>query len=137
MFNLGVKTTIVPPGEGPGAPGGVSEAERLRNMQSALSDRQAVFKRSECAACHADPARGKTDGAQLYAAVCASCHDSPNRASVVPDLQALKHPTDFEHWRKWIRLGRAGSMMPAFAREEGGPLSDQQIDAIASHVARR
>ena len=131
---LMVTTTVTP--ASPQAGSSMNDAERVKNMQAALADRQAIFKRAECASCHADPAKGQTDGGQLYAGVCSNCHDSPHRASTVPDLRALKHPTDAEHWRKWITYGRAGSMMPAFVQSEGGPLSQQQIEAIVAHLVK-
>jgi mono/diheme cytochrome c family protein len=112
----------------------MGDADRLKNMQLALADRQAVFKSQECAKCHADPARGKTDGRLVYGAVCATCHDSQLRAAVVPDLRTLHHPTDAEHWRRWITYGRAGSMMPAFAESQGGPLTEQQINALVDFM---
>jgi hypothetical protein len=54
----------------------------------------------------------------------------------VPDLRALKHPTDADFWRQWITYGRAGSMMPAFAAAEGGPLSPKQIDALVEFMVK-
>lgn len=125
--------TVITPGQ-PAAT--MNDADRLKNMQTALADRQVVFKKAECASCHADPAKGVVDGAQLYKGVCGICHDSELRASTVPDLKNLNHPTDAAHWRNWIAHGRAGSMMPAFARSEGGPLEDQQIEAIVNHLLR-
>src|SRR5688572_17696438 len=62
---------------------------RTRNMQLAMVDRQIVFK-GDCAKCHSEPALGKTTGDALYTAACVICHDTPNRASMVPDLHALK-----------------------------------------------
>lgn len=127
----------------PGAPGQigtagsmVNDAERMKNMQAALADRQVVFKNQDCAKCHAEPAKGKTDGRLVYAAVCSTCHDSLHRAAMVPDLRRLPHPTDAEHWRKWIAYGRAGSMMPAFAESEGGPLNEQQVNSLVDFMVR-
>jgi mono/diheme cytochrome c family protein len=125
--------TVITPGQ-PAAT--MNDADRLKNMQTALADRQVVFKKAECASCHADPAKGIVDGAQLYTSVCGICHDAEHRASTVPDLKNLPHPTDAAHWRTWIANGRAGSMMPAFAKSEGGPLDDQQIEAIVKHLVR-
>jgi mono/diheme cytochrome c family protein len=113
------------------APG--MDADRLKNMQLALADRQVVFKNKECASCHADPGQGK-QGKDLYVAVCGICHDSPHRATTVPDLLALKHPTDAQHWRTWTMYGRPGSMMPAFAKAEGGPLTDEQINSLVEYL---
>jgi mono/diheme cytochrome c family protein len=114
------------------------DVDRMRNMQMALADRQAVFK-GECAKCHSEPAHAKNGaavvGAPLYAAVCGNCHDSPQRAALVPDLKNLKHPTNDEHWKKWIASGRVGSMMPAFAKAEGGPLDDSQIESLVHYLS--
>ena len=118
------------------ASGTMADADRLKNMQLALADRQVVFRNAECAKCHADPAKGKTDGRILYTAVCATCHNSHLRAAAVPDLRTLPHPTTAEHWRTWITYGRAGSMMPAFAESEGGPLNQQQISALVDFMVK-
>ena len=125
-----VKTTITPAVSVPG----MADADRLKNMQTALADRQAIFKKAECVSCHFDPATGVVDGAQLYKGVCGVCHDSEHRASTVPDLRRLNHPTDAEHWRRWIVYGRAGTMMPAFTKAEGGPLDEKQIEAIVAYL---
>jgi mono/diheme cytochrome c family protein len=108
--------------------------DRLRNMQIALADRSAVF-RGDCASCHAKPSEGK-HGPALYVAACGICHDSHNRASMVPDLKNLGKVTDREHWVRWITFGRHGSLMPAFAQSEGGPLTDEQIDSLADYLNR-
>lgn len=112
------------------------DPDRLEGIQRAKADRQVVFTDPKCAACHADPAKGQTDGAVLYSGICATCHDSPERAQMVTDLHALKHETDLDYWLHWIEHGRAGSMMPAFGRSAGGPLDRQQIAALASHCVK-
>ena len=131
----GTKTLIVranmpAPGSQPVA-GGI-DPDRLKNMQMTLADRQIVFK-GECAKCHAEPAENKS-GEQLYVAACGICHDSVHRAAMVPDLKNLRHPTNEEHWRKWTRSGRPGSMMPAFAKTEGGPLTDEQVESLVKFL---
>jgi cytochrome c553 len=134
--STGIKTLIVrsnipmQPNAQPTA-GGI-DPERLKNMQMALADRQVVFK-GECAKCHAEPAVAKMDK-PLYDAACGICHDSTHRAAMVPDLANLKHPTNEEHWRKWIKSGRPGSMMPAFAKSEGGPLTDEQVESLVKFL---
>jgi cytochrome c553 len=110
----------------------MGDTERLKNMQDSLKDRQVVFKDAKCATCHADPAKGQADGAVIYRGICATCHDSPLRAAAVTDLKALKHETDIDYWKYWIAHGKQGSMMPAYAKAEGGPLDDQQILALAA-----
>jgi mono/diheme cytochrome c family protein len=114
----------------------MNDADRLKNMQASLADRQVVFKDAACAKCHADPAKNVMDGYQVYAGVCRTCHESPQRAALVTDLRALKHETDIDYWKQWITYGRAGSMMPAFAQSEGGPLTPQQIDSLAAYCVK-
>ncbi|MGN6387506.1 MAG: DUF1573 domain-containing protein [Verrucomicrobiota bacterium] len=105
---------------------------RTRNMRLAMADRQAVFK-NDCATCHLTPTIGRT-GEALYRAGCAICHDAPHRATMVPDLRALKVPTSREFWVQAITHGKPGSLMPAFAQSEGGPLTQAQIDSLADYL---
>ena len=132
--SVGVKTlrlnVNVPP---PPTDGGSFNVERGRNAQLALADHQAVFK-GDCAKCHAEPTVGKM-GKELYQAGCAICHDAEHRAAMVPDLRALPHPTNAAHWKTWIASGRPGSMMPAFAKSNGGPLDDEQINSLVAYLA--
>jgi mono/diheme cytochrome c family protein len=118
------------------------DVERIKNMQSAMGDRQVVFKNKDCAKCHADPAVDKNGlavmGESLYKGVCANCHDSPQRASLVPDLKDSRrptHPRSHEDWRRWIASGRVGSMMPAFSKTEGGPLTDAQVNSLVEYLS--
>ena len=110
----------------------LTDAERAQGVEMAKADRQAVFK-DDCATCHAKPATGKY-GKALYDAVCGICHDAQNRAAMVPDLHNLKVFTNDEFWRTWIAHGKPGSLMPAFATAEGGPLNDMQIATIAAYL---
>jgi cytochrome c553 len=126
------KVTI-PENTSPGS-GTMSDPDRLRNMQLAMANRQIVFQ-GECAKCHAEPAQAKV-GQDLYNGACALCHDSPHRATMVPDLKALKHPTNADYWKTWIAHGRVGTLMPAFAKAEGGPLTDEQIDSLVNYLVQ-
>jgi len=110
----------------------MSEADRARNLKIATADRQAVF-RGECASCHVQRGEGQY-GKALYDADCAICHESESRATIVPDLRALKTPTNFEFWRIWIAHGKPGSLMPAFSTVDGGPLSEMQITSLAAYL---
>ena len=112
----------------------MSPEERARGLAAAKLDRQAVFK-GDCASCHAKPADGKY-GQLLFAAVCGVCHEANPRASMVPDLHNLKDPTSEEFWRTWITSGKAGTLMPAFATSQGGPLTDFQISSLATYLNR-
>jgi mono/diheme cytochrome c family protein len=107
-----------------------TEAERQAAVRLATTDAREIFK-GECATCHADKARGLLGG-DLYAAACGICHDAPRRARVVPDLRTLKQPVDLDYWRQIISHGKTNSMMPGFARAEGGPLSDLQVSSLAA-----
>ncbi|MBU6400327.1 MAG: DUF1573 domain-containing protein [Verrucomicrobia bacterium] len=114
------------------APAAVLMADRMRNQQLARADRQAVF-RNDCARCHAQPTVGKT-GAALFQAACAICHESAHRATMVPDLHALTQATDREFWRFWITAGKPGTLMPAFAAAQGGPLTELQINSLLDYL---
>ncbi len=107
---------------------------RGENTKIAAADRQAVFK-GDCAKCHADPAKVAT-GHNLYALMCGICHNAKPRASMVPDLRLINHPTDLEFWKTNIANGKPGTMMPAFAKSQGGPLTDAQIEDIAKDCVR-
>ena len=111
----------------------MTDAQKMAGITAAKADRQAIFK-GDCASCHIK----KVDGlysAQLFTAVCGICHEAQNRASMVPDLSNLKVPTNAEFWRTWITYGKPGSLMPAFAQSQGGPLTDMQIASLAQYLA--
>ena len=126
--NLMLRINILPP---PPVPE-MTEAQRDAGIAAAKADRQAVFK-NDCASCHLNKIEGKY-GQQLYDAVCAICHEAAHRATMVPDLHNLKVPTNEEFWRAWITSGKAGSLMPAFATSQGGPLNDLQIASLAAYL---
>ena len=112
----------------------MNDQRREMNLMLAKADRQAVFK-GDCASCHAVPTRGKT-GSALYEAACAICHDAAHRADMVPDLRMLQVETDYDYWHHWISNGREDSLMPAFSRKHGGPLSEAQIHSLAHWLSR-
>ncbi len=108
--------------------------ERARNQSLAKADRQAVF-RGGCAKCHAEPAKGKM-GKELFAVGCGICHEAEHRASMVPDLKALKKPVTADYWLQWIAHGKADTLMPAFGNREGGPLTEEQVRSLVEFLAR-
>ena len=127
MKNLVVGINIQP------APAHVmTEAELENGIAASKVDRQAVFK-GDCAQCHNKNLAGKY-GPQLFAATCAICHEAKHRASMVPDLHHLTGTTGVEFWRVWITSGKPGSLMPAFAKAQGGPLDDIQIASLAQYL---
>ncbi len=125
---LMVKINILPP-----VTPTLSDADRARGVEMSKADRQAVF-RGDCATCHVKPGQGKY-GKLLFDADCAICHEGEHRASMVPDLHALKVPTNVEFWQTWISHGKPGSLMPAFSTADGGPLTDMQIASLANYLA--
>lgn len=122
---LFVKTIIYP------------EMNRTNNQRLAMVDRQAVFK-GDCARCHAATAKDAAGidktGKDLFAAVCDVCHESEHQASFVPNLHHLREPATAEFWKNWIAHGKPGTLMPAFARSEGGILTDVQIDSLVAYL---
>jgi cytochrome c5 len=108
------------------------EADRIWGQELSAVDRQAVFK-NQCVTCHLVPAFGKT-GENLYHTTCGICHEAKYRASMVPDLHALKTEIDTNYWRTWITQGKAGTLMPGFANTEGGPLEAAQIDSLVTYL---
>lgn len=126
-LNLSVRTTILPP-----VVRLMTDADRAHALAAAKVDRQAVFK-GDCVTCHVNPGVGKY-GKALYDVSCGICHDGEHRASMVPDLHAIKTPTNEDFWRTWIMHGKPGSLMPAFSTAEGGPLNDVQIASLAAFL---
>ena len=112
--------------------GSMASADRARNLQVALADRQSVLK-GDCAVCHVTPGVGKKGG-DLYLAVCGVCHEAEHRASMVPLLRALNKPMQAEDWRRVITEGKPDSLMPAFAADHGGPLTAEQIDSLVAYL---
>jgi cytochrome c553 len=108
---------------------------REKNRLVAFADRQAVFK-GDCARCHLAPAAGKT-GKELFKAICAICHEAEHRAEMVPDLAALKKPTDKAFWIQTLRIGKPGTFMPAFSKPFGGPLNDDAMASLVTYLMDR
>jgi mono/diheme cytochrome c family protein len=129
---LYVKSIVLP------AASGLTDMDRASNQKLAMADRQAVFK-GDCVKCHVDTAKDSAGmdktGKDLYVAVCGVCHDSDHRASFVPNLHALPEPTNAEFWKNWIINGKQGTLMPAFAKSQGGILTDAQIQSLVKYLA--
>jgi hypothetical protein len=108
-----------------------AEAVRFQMQYSAMIDRLAVFK-GDCAACHAIPANDKW-GEDLFECAFVICHQPTQRASMVPDLKATPEQSR-GYWKNWISYGRVRTLMPAFAKSEGGPLTDAQIASLVDYA---
>jgi len=110
----------------------MTDAQRAAGVAAAKVDRQAVFK-GECASCHLKNVQ-TSYGQTLYAAACVICHEANPRATMVPDLHNLQVPTNLEFWRAWIASGKVGTLMPAFAVSQSGPLNDAQVVSLAAYL---
>jgi len=130
---LNIKVNIPAAAVAAANPAGGEMDSRAKNIQLAAADRQVVF-RGDCAKCHAEPVAGRTTGESIYQAACAICHDAPHRATMVPDLRATAKATGKDYWAFWITHGKAGTLMPAFAKNQGGPLTDAQIATLAEYM---
>jgi len=116
----------------PLSPAPFNVSSRLTDQMASQKDRQAVFG-EHCEVCHSWPGRGQT-GEALFQSVCAICHLSDHRAQMVPDLAALKGDLSAAYWRTNIIYGRTNSLMPAFAKSEGGILDTNQIESLVSFL---
>ncbi|MGA7245566.1 MAG: cytochrome c [Terracidiphilus sp.] len=68
----------------------------------------------------------------LYAANCAGCHGAHGQDGAATNLANPKYQAlvDDGSMREVIAKGMKGTLMPAFAQENGGMLTDAQIDAL-------
>ena len=128
--NLMVTVNIPERKESPGT----AMENRMWGQQMAALDHQTVFK-GDCVKCHLLPAFGKS-GQPLYNVACGICHEAKRRATMVPDLHALKTEIDSDYWKNWITYGKAGTLMPGFTATEGGPLDDAQIDSLVDYLTK-
>ena len=108
------------------------QTDRLRNRELAKQDKQAVF-RGHCATCHAKPTAGKF-GRALFDSACGICHEAEHQASIVPNLRQIAVPDSATAWKRLISRGKPGTLMPAFTKEERGPLNDNQIDSLVDFM---
>ena len=79
------------------------------------------------------------DFATLYGQNCSACHgangqNGPAIDLANPEYQAL---VDDATLRKWISGGMPGTEMPAFARSQGGMLTDAQVGALIAGMRKR
>jgi mono/diheme cytochrome c family protein len=74
-------------------------------------------------------------GYTIYQQNCLACHGPEGEGRIGAELQesfASVEPGAFAITT--ISRGIEGSLMPAFAQEDGGPLTDQQINDVAAYV---
>lgn len=119
----------------PVSPAPFNVSARLKDQMASQKDRQAVFG-EHCAACHAWPAVGRT-GESLFTSICGICHTAEHRASMVPDLAKLDDELTADFWRRNITSGKTNSLMPAFAKSEGGILDTNQIESLVAYLVKQ
>jgi mono/diheme cytochrome c family protein len=93
-----------------------------------------VMFRGNCARCHGSPAAGKY-GRELYRAACTMCHE-PQPDGTLEAPQPTEWTSDWSSLARYVRQGVPRSSMAAFARPEGGPLTDGQIESLAVLLPR-
>ncbi|MDQ6983982.1 MAG: DUF1573 domain-containing protein [Ghiorsea sp.] len=82
----------------------------------------------QCASCHFEPLVGVMTPDKLYEAGCAMCHGVDAAGAYAPNLQGM---TSLAGLRHTIAHGVGKPQMPGFAEVNGGPLSYEQIEALA------
>lgn len=74
-------------------------------------------------------------GAQLYNENCLVCHGQEGRgrvgATLNQDWPSIRPDLQIE---ATIRRGVDGSVMPAWSQDNGGPLTDEEIDALVAYI---
>ncbi len=83
-----------------------------------------------------DEAAVPTDFKTVYAGNCSGCHGAngrqgPGRVLNDPLYLAVSSKDNI---RNIITHGRPGTLMPAFAKSDGGQLNDQQIDSLVNGI---
>lgn len=77
-----------------------------------------------------DPDRG----GELYVENCAVCHGEDGRGRVGANLRAFSGIDVDAALEQTISEGIEGAVMPAWSEEQGGPLSEQDIDDIVAYI---
>jgi len=96
------------------------------SMHTTFNVNESLFS-DKCGACHFSPALNKK-GKELYDAVCTFCH---GRTAV--GLERLK-VMEMDVIKEITRNGIAGTEMPAWIKEQGGPLDEEQIRSLSNFI---
>ncbi|MEM6958395.1 MAG: c-type cytochrome [Myxococcota bacterium] len=96
---------------------------------------------AHCTRSRPTDARGEelASGARLYRTYCGLCHGDAGEGYAADDANALANQ-DFlvsvsdEFLRVNIALGHPGTAMAAYAKRAGGPLEDEEIDALVNYI---
>ena len=110
----------------------MSQAQRDTGVAIAKMDRQAIFK-DGCASCHLKNVQASYG--RLFTRRRAAFATTPIHAPRwSPTWHTLPGATNLDFWRTWISSGKPGTLMPAFASSQGGPLNEAQIDSLAFYL---
>lgn len=74
------------------------------------------------------------NGGELYVEYCAVCHGVDGQGRVGASLQNFPGIDAGAALEQTISDGILGSVMPAWAESNGGPLTEQQIDDIVAYI---
>jgi len=96
------------------------------SMHTTFNVNESLFS-DKCGACHFSPALNKK-GKELYDAVCTFCH-----GRTVVGLERLK-VMEMDVINGITRNGIAGTEMPAWIKEQGGPLDEEQIRSLSNFI---
>jgi mono/diheme cytochrome c family protein len=82
------------------------------------------------------PSDQVTDFGTLYRTHCAGCHGADGKLGPAPPLNDPLFLSIISEGqlRDVVRKGRRGTPMPAFVKEQGGPLTDDQVKALARGI---
>ena len=76
------------------------------------------------------------EGEQIWSVNCTSCHGLNGEGAIGPALnsqQFLQSATDAQ-MRQLIAIGVPGTQMSAYSQDFGGPLTTEQIKAVATFI---
>jgi cytochrome c oxidase cbb3-type subunit 3 len=78
------------------------------------------------------------DFTTLYSQNCAACHGSAGENGPATDLANPEYEAliDDATLHKWIAAGMPGTQMPAFSKDNGGMLTDQQVGDIVTGMRK-
>jgi cytochrome c oxidase cbb3-type subunit III len=77
-----------------------------------------------------------TDFKTLYESNCAGCHGTDGKFGVARTLNQPLYLAILskDELRQIISKGRPGTSMPAWAKSQGGPLTDKQVDVLVNSM---
>ena len=84
-----------------------------------------------CSGCHVEQGRGKA-GFDLFRGDCFMCHNAGTTAMNISQMSGRPEA----HIRRVIRGGVEGTSMPGWARKNGGPLTDAEIESLVGIIIK-